>query len=142
MYRPKESASFFFSTVTGQVYFADDMGHCTECFKTSAPAKSIYVSPDGDCAYVLAQDLTLSRFSITADGKIAPEESVKLSGGLNPSGMSLDAIWLQKDLLAMAINGHPVKLWDSANEETTILEKAGKPQFTVYPRKTIYEEAL
>ena len=126
MIRNKDFLTFFIVTSNGIVYYGDDMGHCNQELHITSQLHSLHLNPDNSFMLILTKDLVLSRYLISSDGKFTPQISVKLSGGLNSDDTCLYSQWLQKDMLAFSVNGSPVRIWDSADEEMEILDREGK----------------
>eukprot|EP00842_Homolaphlyctis_polyrhiza_P000388 jgi/Hompol1/134/HPOL_002936-RA len=121
--REKDSPPFFLAGNNGSIYFADDMGHCTEATTALASIHSLFISQSKNTIMAVSEDLVLTKFSIAIDGKITQDSSVKLSGGLKSLGINLLTSWIEPDMLAMTVNGSPVRIWDAQNEETEILDR-------------------
>ncbi|KAH6569056.1 hypothetical protein BASA62_005094 [Batrachochytrium salamandrivorans] len=122
----KESPPFFLASNSGSIYYADDIGRCTEVTKTGTNIVSLFLSEVSDSLTVLSDDLTLVRFSLSSEGKMTQESLVKLSGGLNSTRIDLISAWIEPDVLAMSIGGGPVRIWNASNEETYTLDR---PEF-------------
>ncbi|KAJ2999283.1 hypothetical protein HDV02_003216 [Globomyces sp. JEL0801] len=78
-----------------------------------------------DLLLALTEDMVLSHF-VHDDGKLTLESSwlqVKLGGSTNQTGNTLACQWIDTDLLAYSVNKSPPRIWDSANEETIVLDR-------------------
>ena len=60
---------------------------------------------------------------------------MKLSAGLKGIGNTMHASWIEPSVLAFTVNGSPIKLWDSANEDMQILDDPG-----IQTRYSLYDE--
>nr|KAJ3423078.1 hypothetical protein HK105_003518 [Polyrhizophydium stewartii] len=85
--REKDSPPFFLAGQSGSIYYADDMGHCTESTVSPTSIHALFVAESLDTLLVVTEDLVLSRFSLAIDGKMTQDSSVcLLSSG--PSAQS------------------------------------------------------
>ncbi|KAI8902608.1 hypothetical protein BC833DRAFT_654604 [Globomyces pollinis-pini] len=123
--KDKDCPPFFVGTRNGTIFFADDIGHCTECTTLSSKIHLLHYHESRDLLLALTEDMVLSHF-VHDDGKLTLESSwlqVKLGGSTNQTGNTLACQWIDTDLLAYSVNKSPPRIWDSANEETIVLDR-------------------
>ncbi|KAJ3271511.1 hypothetical protein HDV01_006562 [Terramyces sp. JEL0728] len=127
--KEKDCPPFFIGVEQGTIFFADDVGHCMECISLNSRINLLYYHDGKDLLLVLNDDMTLSHFVQDNDGKLTLETSwqqIKLGGALNANGAKeLCSQWIDSDLLAFIVNKSPPRIWDSANEETIVLDRPG-----------------
>ena len=114
--REKEYVTFFLAGIDGAVYYADDVGHCNELVNVSNMIE--------DELRVLTEDLNLSVFKFSQDGRPNLDTCYKLSGGMKKEDMVLVTEWVGLNLV-ISVNGSPPRIWDGENEETIVLDRPG-----------------
>ncbi|KAJ3244242.1 hypothetical protein HK104_008054, partial [Borealophlyctis nickersoniae] len=79
-----DAPPFFLSTHTGSIFYADDMGHCSESIFLNSPILSMMVFEYRDMLVVVNQDLVCGVYKVDADGRLTGEMEVKLSTPTKP----------------------------------------------------------
>jgi len=103
----------------GAVYFADDLGHCSDVVHVGSPIKSMYFSHEKDYLVIVTDDVVLYKFRIAQDGRIHPERKVKLA--VRGDGSELQCIWAGPGLLAAANCEPLLRLWHLERDENYTL---------------------
>ncbi|KAJ3331298.1 hypothetical protein HDU76_003527 [Blyttiomyces sp. JEL0837] len=117
----EECSSFFLASSSGKIYFADDMGRCSEAGSFSSNVMSMELFEERDIIVIITTDLQLSQYSINADGKLNLENEFKVSTiGLSDT-KSLKLSWIEEGVLAMVSGSSNIRLLDIFNEESTLL---------------------
>jgi hypothetical protein len=94
-----------------------------------------------DSLIVFGEDMILSHYVHTNDGRLVLEpSSIKIKLGTVEAGKVVYSEWIDNNRLVFLENGKCPRIWDSFNEETTVLEKPGTESFTYksfcFSRKT------
>ncbi|KAJ3262217.1 hypothetical protein HK103_002630 [Boothiomyces macroporosus] len=135
--KEKDCPPFFIGVEQGIIFFADDIGHCMECVSLNSRINLLYYHDGRDLLLVLNDEMILSHFVQDNDGKLTLETSqIKLGGAMNTNGKELASQWIDTDLLAFIVNKLPPRIWDSANEETIVLDRPGNSENTLLVRKS------
>jgi intraflagellar transport protein 140 len=77
--KPAFSPPFFFGTSRGLIFFADDLGHCSEIQALSSSIDSMTFFEETGRLVVITRSLLLTQFQVTSDGKVTLLSQVKLS---------------------------------------------------------------
>ncbi|KAI8819835.1 uncharacterized protein EV422DRAFT_87782 [Fimicolochytrium jonesii] len=124
--RNVSSPPFFLGTVTGSIFYADDMGHCTESMSTSAPIAALLMLEQKDTVIVVTTNMLVFRLLLTPDGKLTQESQMKLSSAASKSdAKSIHVVWAGPSTLALSVGGQPIWIWDIENEENYVLNMSG-----------------
>ncbi|KAI8812149.1 hypothetical protein BJ742DRAFT_706226 [Cladochytrium replicatum] len=120
--RTTECPPFFLGSSSGIVYYADDMGHCSEAAQVSSAISGLLFSENKEILVVVSgADMILSQFSLSPDGKLTPERSVKLGANLTTSNAMLEFQWVVPGIIAYSFGGSAIRILDLAREETDSL---------------------
>ncbi|KAJ3098778.1 hypothetical protein HDU97_003740 [Phlyctochytrium planicorne] len=124
--------SFFSGTSTGRIYFADDMGRCSESGFVTSPACNVRLMESEEALAIISEDLTLMLYSISSEGKLGVDIEVTLrptqtkfrqlklsTPAQKTSGTCL--AWIEDQSLAMTCTTG-IKVVDIRNEEITMLQ--------------------
>ena len=120
-----ESSSFFLGTSTGSVYYTDDGGHCSEEIKQPTPILSMLMLNSTSTLVVINEDLLLSQYNFSSDGKIERTTEFKLSVSLQCEKKAVIVDWAGNGILAICSVSNSVKMWDLISEESYILSSPG-----------------
>jgi hypothetical protein len=101
----KENCTIFIALKDGSIYYADDLGHCDELVVMPSKIASFIFRECKDELLVLTDDLVLSHFKHSPDGKLMLGNSVRLNGGVNTNGISTESIWVKSEALAWSLSG-------------------------------------
>ncbi|KAJ3129307.1 hypothetical protein HK098_001719 [Nowakowskiella sp. JEL0407] len=121
-----ECPSFFLGGENGIIYYADDMGHCSEVAQVSSSVKSMIIIERISTLIVIDSELNLYQFVITADDKLNPEKQVKLSAGsVKKEDIRMDIKQFLPGVLAYSFESHMICILDLVNEESSSLAMPG-----------------
>jgi hypothetical protein len=73
-----EWSSFFLASNSGKVFYADDMGRCSEAGSTNSRITSMKLFDKREMIAIITEDLILAQYNLTAEGKMNLENEVKL----------------------------------------------------------------
>ncbi|RKO88987.1 WD40-repeat-containing domain protein, partial [Blyttiomyces helicus] len=131
--KPSECPPFFLAGRNGTIHYADDMGHCSEGLSISSAIISLMMFELKEAVVVINEDLVLSQYQLSADGKLTQElevllypkaetgGGVKLSAGARVDKKAVQAIWVAVGVLALCFGGNTIRIWDMVNEENHVL---------------------
>jgi intraflagellar transport protein 140 len=122
--RSKENFTMFIAVKESAIYYADDAGHCNELMNMPASIISLRFRDIKDELLVVTDDLALTDFKLTPDGKLNIGNPVKLGGGMKTKGCSIFIEWTNADQLVWSINGGSPRIWDVDVEDTQVLDGA------------------
>jgi intraflagellar transport protein 140 len=120
--RPNSCPDFFFGGESGQVYFANDSGRCTDAFNVGGDIASILYYNQTESVVVVTRALHLVQVQLLS-GPVAEFKQimrVKMSGSAKDA-MSLQCIWAGQGTLATVCNESMVRMWDLRRDETYML---------------------
>ncbi|KAJ1551048.1 hypothetical protein HK096_003480 [Nowakowskiella sp. JEL0078] len=113
-----ESPPFFLGGSNGIVYYADDMGHCSEGTQVSGEVVAFEMLESTSALIVIDSDMNLYEISLSIDGKMNLEKQVKLSVGSRPNKSVFQIILVAPNTIAYASGGHIIRILDITNEES------------------------
>jgi intraflagellar transport protein 140 len=75
--RNTDNIPFFVTDVEGNVFFADDLGHCSESANLKANVLLVRFHESRSLLMVLTDDLVLSHYLLNAEGKLTLDTAVR-----------------------------------------------------------------
>ncbi|KAI9354065.1 hypothetical protein DFJ73DRAFT_959062 [Zopfochytrium polystomum] len=118
-----ECTSFYLASLSGKIFFADDMGRCSEAGACSSKVFSAKLFESRDTFVVITEDFSLSQFALTPDGKMNLENEIKIStvSGIDLRGPQLT--WLSDGILAFisGAGASGIRILDIFDEENTTI---------------------
>ncbi|ORY30689.1 hypothetical protein BCR33DRAFT_703366 [Rhizoclosmatium globosum] len=120
-----ECSSFFLTLASlGKIFYADDMGRCSESIATSK-ILSFKLFDSKDQIALITHDLVYSQYSLSPDGKMNLETEVKISTAGFNDPKSLRVAWVDDNgVIAIVSGGSKIRVLDVVNEESTMLSCA------------------
>ncbi len=73
-----ESPPFFLGCASGAIHYADDMGHCSEEIRLGSPILEVLVIEASDTLVVVNEDLVMSQYTFTPEGKLQEVMAVSI----------------------------------------------------------------
>jgi intraflagellar transport protein 140 len=107
--------SFFFGGEAGIVYYADDVGHCTEVVPAfGGPLDVLEVYLPSSRLVAVSRSLIMVQYDIGRDGKLTPLMRVKVS----MKGSIASHTWASGGVLVTVSADEPhVRCWDVVRDE-------------------------
>ncbi|KAI8620888.1 hypothetical protein BC830DRAFT_1096659 [Chytriomyces sp. MP71] len=118
-----ECSSFFLTCPSlGKVFYADDMGRCSESGTTKAKILSIKLLDAKDEIAIISEDLVYSQYTILQDGKMNLENEIKISTAGFNSAKDMKISWVDDGGIVAIVSGtSKIRVLDVMNEESAML---------------------
>ncbi|GAB5358318.1 hypothetical protein AAMO2058_000447200 [Amorphochlora amoebiformis] len=110
---------FFLAGDTGEVFFADDEGHCTQILNIEGGIMFMHHTVQGNYLVILTKKVVLLKYSISDQMQMTQDRKVKLS--VRGSGIDLQCASAGQGLLAASNSENIVRVWDLGNSESYVL---------------------
>lgn len=119
----QEGLSFFVSLMDGTVHYVDEKGKTTQLASTDSSIQTLFYLEKREALVVVTENLLLSLYSVTPDGKAEEVMKVKLSG---KTGHQADIALIEGSLLVTAIGEAALRFWDLEGGENYVLSPEEK----------------
>ncbi|KAJ3047714.1 hypothetical protein HK097_011283 [Rhizophlyctis rosea] len=129
--RSGDCPPFFLAGSNGSVYYADDMGHCSESASVNGSILSLMLFEYKDMVLVINEDFLLSQYSLSPEGRMTREIEVKLSTAAMTDKPAIQCCWVGLGMLALCFGGSGVRIWDLLNGENYSLSLPGMDKIRI-----------
>ncbi|KAJ3242971.1 hypothetical protein HDU78_000924 [Chytriomyces hyalinus] len=122
--KPLPECSSFFLTCNplGKIFYADDMGRCSESGTTKCRILSMKLIDNKDEIAVITEDLLYSKYSLSPNGKMNLENEIKISTAGFNDPKTLRVSWIDDGgIIAIVSGSSKIRVLDVVNEESTML---------------------
>ncbi|XP_059548609.1 intraflagellar transport protein 140 homolog isoform X2 [Myotis daubentonii] len=119
----QEGLSFFVSLMDGTVHYVDEKGKTTQLASTDSSIQTLFYLEKREALVVVTENLLLSLYSVTPEGKAEEVMKVKLSG---KTGHQADIALIEGSLLVTAIGEAALRFWDLEGGENYVLSPEEK----------------
>ncbi|XP_062955109.1 intraflagellar transport protein 140 homolog isoform X2 [Cynocephalus volans] len=119
----QEGLSFFVSLMDGMVHYVDEKGKTTRVAAMDSSIQMLFYIEKWEALVVVTENLLLSLYIVTPEGKAEEVTKVKLSG---KTGCRADIALIEGSLLVMAIGEPILRFWDLERGENYILSPEEK----------------
>nr|KAF6355000.1 intraflagellar transport 140 [Myotis myotis] len=119
----QEGLSFFVSLMDGTVHYVDEKGKTTQLASTDSSIQTLFYLEKREALVVVTENLLLSLYLVTPDGKAEEVMKVKLSG---KTGHQADIALIEGSLLVTAIGEAALRFWDLEGGENYVLSPEEK----------------
>ncbi|XP_008068496.1 intraflagellar transport protein 140 homolog [Carlito syrichta] len=114
----QEGQLFFVSLMDGTVHYVDEKGKTTQVASTDSSIQALFYMEQRQVLVVVTENLLLSLYTVTPEGKTEEVMKVKLSGR---TGHWADIALIEGSLLVMATGETTLRFWDLERGENYIL---------------------
>ncbi|KAJ3203129.1 hypothetical protein HDU82_006824 [Entophlyctis luteolus] len=123
MQSPESSSFFLVCASVGKLFFADDMGHCAEsAIPTKEKILSTKLIDQTDEFAIITSDFVLAVYKISTDGKLVPENELKISTPGFNDAQRVKICWIDDGgIIALSSGTSKIRIIDVVNEESTTL---------------------
>ncbi|XP_036264768.1 intraflagellar transport protein 140 homolog [Pipistrellus kuhlii] len=119
----QEGLSFFVSLMDGTVHYVDEKGKTTQLASTDSSIQTLFYLEKREALVVVTENLLLSLYSVTPEGRAEEVMKVKLSG---KTGHQADIALIEGSLLVTAIGEAALRFWDLEGGENYVLSPEEK----------------
>ncbi|KAJ3140384.1 hypothetical protein HK100_010068 [Physocladia obscura] len=118
-----ESSAFYLVCNTlGKIFYADDMGRCSEAGVTNTKILSTKLVDASNEIALITDDLVFAHYSISQDGKMILENEMKISTPGFNDPQKLKIAWIDDGgIIAITSGTSKIRILDIANEESMML---------------------
>ncbi|XP_054445339.1 intraflagellar transport protein 140 homolog [Pteronotus mesoamericanus] len=114
----QEGLSFFVSLMDGTVHYVDEKGKTTQAASTNSSIQMLFYIEKREALVVVTENLLLSLYLVTPEGKAEEMMKVKLSG---KTGHQADIALIDGSLLVTATGEAALRFWDLEQGENYVL---------------------
>jgi intraflagellar transport protein 140 len=121
--RRDECPPFFIANCRGEIFYADDAGHCSECVQISPEVAALTLDEASDGLYILGDDMTLTHYVQNSDGKLMMDPNdpqIKIGSIFEGNGRITQ--WIDGNSLVYGGADGSFRVWDNTHGESLILE--------------------
>ncbi|XP_037670915.1 intraflagellar transport protein 140 homolog isoform X2 [Choloepus didactylus] len=119
----QEGQSLFVSLMDGSVHYVDEQGQTAWAAATEGPIHTLLYVEKQEALVVVTENLLLSLFTLTPEGRAQEVLKVKLSG---KTGRRADVALIEGSLLVMALGEAALRFWDLERGENYVLSPEEK----------------